>query len=202
MTKSTAKSQDQSTGAGRPRDPRVDQVILKSTLKLLSDRGYFGFSVEQVAADAGVGKTTIYRRYPSKEELAAAAVASLREEIGPPPDTGNTRQDLVEMIMQRQSVFERGPGYAMIGALLVEEQRNPDLIRVFRERILWPRSNEITDILQRGVERGEVRGDADLEMAVQTIVGSIIAGHIVGFPATRERAERVVDAIWDGLGCL
>ena len=201
MKQPTSSSRHQARNTGRPRDPKTDQVILQTALRILSDRGYFGLSIEKVAADAGVGKTTIYRRFPSKGELAAAAVATLKEEIGPPPDTGDTRLDLVEMIVQKQVAFEQGPVFAMIGALLVEERRNPDLIRIFRERILWPQRDEVIGILRRGVKRGEIREDADLEIAVQAIVGSMIAGHIVGFPVSRARAERVVDAIWGGLGC-
>ena len=114
---------------GRPRDPEADRAILQATLKLLTEQGYAGMSVERVASEAGVGKTTIYRRYASKEELATAAVGALRDDLGPPPDTGSTRTDIVEMIVRAQGALERGPGFAMIGALLVEERRSPEAVR-------------------------------------------------------------------------
>ncbi len=124
---------------GRPRDPEADRVIVRATLKLLMEEGYAGMSIERVASEAGVGKTTIYRRYSSKEELAAA-VGTLKDDLGPPPDTGDARADMVEMLAQNQAALERGPGFAMIGALLVEERRNPKLFELFRERIIRPRS--------------------------------------------------------------
>ncbi len=184
---------------GRPRDPEADRGIIQATLRLLMDRGYAGLSVERVASEAGVGKTTIYRRYNSKEELAAAAIGTLKDDWGPPPDTGDARSDIVEMIVQNQVALERGPGFAMIGALLVEERRNPALFQLFRERIIWPRRDDAINVLQRGVERGEIRADADLGVAVEAIIGSIIARHILGTSESRERIEVTVDTIWAGL---
>ena len=68
----------------------------------------------RIASVAGVGKTTIYRRYASNEDLAAAAVGAVRDDLGPPPDTGNARADIVEMLVQTQVGMERGPGLAMM----------------------------------------------------------------------------------------
>ena len=87
----------------------------------------------------------------------------------------------------------------MIGALLVEESRNPDLFELFRERIMRPRRDEVVAVLQRGVDRGVVRPDADLEVAVHAMVGATFMRHIWGTPESRERMERTVDAIWRGL---
>ena len=183
MTLSQHPSPSPAAKPGRPRNPATDKAILQSALKLLMERGYAGLSVERVAADAGVGKTTIYRRYESKEELAVAAVGALRDEMGPAPDTGCTKDDIVEMVVQNQSAMEHGPGFAMIGALLVEERRNPDLLGLFRERIIKPRRDDIVAVLQRGVDRGEVRYDIDLDIVVHAIMGSVLARHLFG--ATR-----------------
>ena len=183
---------------GRPRDPDIDRAILQATLRLLQDRGYAGMSVEGVAAAAGVGKTAIYRRYPSKAELAAAAVRSLRDDFGPPPNTGSARADIVEMLTGFQPALERA-GFAMIGALLIEERRNPDLLETFRKRIFGPRRREAIKVLQRGVERGEIRPDADLEVAVEALIGSVLAGHVLGSANPRERIEQTVATIWSGL---
>ena len=119
--------------------------------------------------------------------------------MGPPPNTGNTRTDIIEMIVQTQDAFERGPGLAMIGALLVEERRNPELFELFRERIIRPRRDDAIMVLQRGVDRGEIRADVDLEVVVHALVGSIYARHILGTPESRKRIEETVDTIWSGL---
>ncbi|MCY4438239.1 MAG: TetR/AcrR family transcriptional regulator [Chloroflexi bacterium] len=196
MTASDGKPAQRDTRSGRPRDPEVDRAILQATLHVLTDRGYAGTSIERVAAEAGVGKTAIYRRYATKAELAAAALASLRDSLGPPPDTGSARNDLVQMLVQAQAAFARGPAFAMLGALLVEERRNPELFELFRDRVLQPRRNEGMKILQRGVQRGEIRADADLDIAIHAMVGSILARHVMGVPESRKLIEETVDIIW------
>ena len=156
-------------------------------------------SVERVASEAGVGKTTIYRRYASKEELVAAALGTLRDDLGPLPDTDDTRADIVEMIMQNRRALQRGPGFPMIGALLVEERRSPELLELLRKRLIHPRRDEVITVLRRGVERGQIRADVDLEVAVQAMVGAMFMRHILGVPESRERIEQTVNTVWNGL---
>lgn len=186
-------------GPGRPRDPEVGRAILQAAVKVLTEQGYAGASVERVASEAGVGKTAIYRRYSSKEELIVAALASIRDDLGTPPDTGSARQDMIELLGQTHAMLEHGPGLPMIGALLVEERRNPKMFELFRERVLRPRREDAIAVLQRGVKRGEIREDADLELAAQAIIGSVIARRIVNGPESRQRIEESVDTIWRGL---
>jgi len=195
----TESREDSRQRPGRPRNPQADRAILRATLKLLMEHGYAGMSVERVASEAGVGKNTIYRRYASKEELAAAAVRALTDDMDPTPDTGSARNDMVEMIIRNQVLLERGPGFAMIGALLVEERRNPELFELFRQRIMRPRRDETLMILKRGVERGEIRADADLEVAIHAIVGAMFMRHIMGEPESREGVEKTVALVWSGL---
>ena len=184
---------------GRPRDPEVDRAILQATLRVLTDRGYAGTSIEQVAAEAGVGKTAIYRRYSSKPELIAAALGSLQASWGPLPDTGSARGDMAELLFKAHVAFARGPGFAMLGALLVEERRNPELFELFRKRLMRPRRQDAMKLLRRGVARGEIRADADLESAVYAMVGSLLARHILGAPQSQEQIEKTIATIWQGL---
>ena len=199
MTEPNKQSGRSDPRPGRPRDPDVDRAILRATLCVLTEEGYAGTSIERVASEAGVGKTAIYRRYSSKEELAAAALGSIRAEWGPPPDTGSARNDMVEMLVLAQAAFARGPALPMLGALLVEERRNPELFELFRERVMRPRRDDAMKVLQRGVERGEIRADADLEVAIHAMVGSILARHIMGVPESREIIEETVNAVWKSL---
>lgn len=198
MTAAEDVSRREGARPGRPRDPDIDRSILRATLGLLQDRGYAGMSVEGVAAAAGVGKTAIYRRYPSKAELAAAAVRSLRDDVGLTPNTGSARTDIIEMLASFQPALERA-GFAMIGALLIEERRNPGLLETFRRRIFRPRRREAIKVLQRGVERGEIRADADLDVAVDALIGSVLANHVMASGDPRQRIEQAVETIWGGL---
>ena len=188
---------DGDTRPGRPRDPQVDRAIVGATLKLLADQGYRGMSIEGVAAEAGVGKTTIYRRYGSKEELVVGAFSTIRESTGSVPDTGSVRTDIAGMMTQSRTAFLRV--LALLGAVLAEEHRNPRLLELLRERVLGPRRDEVVMMLRRGVRRGEIRSDIDPAAAVHAIVGSIFVRRLLGIPESDEWIRQTIDVIFGGL---
>lgn len=183
---------------GRPRDPDVSEAILKATLKLLADRGFAGMSVEAVAAEASVGKTAIYRRYRGKAELVAAAMALLRDPRSD-PDTGNARRDLIVQLDRAREAMVEGPGLSMMGTLLVESRRNPQLLEVFREAIMRPAIKTGRMALRRGIERGEVRADIDIDTALLALWGQVAAHFLVVTDFSSDWAERAVDVVWDGI---
>jgi AcrR family transcriptional regulator len=186
--------------AGRPRDAAADEAILQTTIRLLLEQGYDAMSIEGVAAAAGVGKTTIYRRYPSKRELVIGAISSLAASVEPPEDSGNTRDDLFEFIRGTFGVMRRGGlGYSMIGTLLVRERDDPALLELFRQQVLRPRIGIATAILRRGVERGELRPDIPLEITAQMIAGAIFARHIVGQSEDDAWLATAFDTLWRGV---
>jgi AcrR family transcriptional regulator len=162
---------------GRPRDPEVDRAILAATFRLLVDEGYASLSIEAVAAAAGVGKTTIYRRHPTKRDLVVAAIAA-GARIDPPPAETGTRAAMGSLIRQAVHALLTAHGVRILGTLLVEERREPDLLDVFRARLLEPRRSILLGILRTGIERGEVRPDADLDVVTEMILGSVIAHYV------------------------
>ena len=107
-------------------------------MKVMARSGYAGMSIEEVAAEAGVSRPTIYLRYPGKAELATAALASYRDR-GRPQETGDTRADLVARLRHFRRGVERPFGMAMIGSVLAEEHATPELLALFRERVVEPR---------------------------------------------------------------
>src|SRR5262249_7192709 len=116
-------------GPGRPRDPEADRAILQATIELLSEEGYEGLSIESVAARAGVGKTTIYRRWPSKEPLVVDAIKAFKAPVDPMPprEDESTRDALIRVIGSfTKTVGHSGTGRMMAG-LVAEMSRNPDL---------------------------------------------------------------------------
>ena len=92
---------------GRPRSSEADRAILQTALRLLVEQGYDAMSIEGVASAAGVGKTTIYRRYPSKRELIVAAVSSLADTFSVPTESGDLRADLL-VFLRRDARGVRG----------------------------------------------------------------------------------------------
>ena len=182
---------------GRPRDPEVDRAIVRATLQALAGEGYRGMSVEGVAAAAGVGKTTIYRRYASKEELVVAALSTLRESASPIPDTGSVRTDLAGIMTQARTHLPRG--LSLIGAVLAEEERNPGLLELVRERVIGPRRDEVVGMLRKAMDRQEIRPGIDPEAAVHAIVGSILVRRLLGTPESDEWIRQTVGIVCHGM---
>ena len=183
---------------GRPRSAEADRAILDATLALLPEVGYAGMSMEAVADGAGVGKTTIYRRYRDKADLVTAAIAAMRG-LDEMPDSGDTRQDLVELLQRFVRGKERVQSMRLLGTLWAEEERNPELVRLFRERIIRPRRAMIIEVLRRGQERGEVREDLDPGLVTEMMVGAHFARQFNGLPFPRDWAQQVVDTVWPAL---
>jgi AcrR family transcriptional regulator len=155
-------------------------------------------SIAAIAADAGVTKPTIYRRWPSKADLVTAALAHLQEQA-PPPTTGVTREDLCAILRNVQTTLLRPHGMALLGTLLVEERHAPELIELFRERVLRPRRAMLRAVLERAQQRDELRLDVSLEAAVNMLVGSYYARYLTGDGLPYDWSEQVVAAVWDGI---
>ena len=186
---------------GRPRPPDTDQKILAATLELLGRDGYARMSVDAIAARAGVTKPTIYLRWPSKAALAAAALMELAaaRERTVPVETGDTYVDLVAQARHFQSGVSRPFGISLVGAVLAEEHETPELLALYRKHIVAPRRALLRRVLEHARERGELRTDADLDLAVNMLVGAYYAQHLAGKPFARDWAEQVVDTVVTGL---
>lgn len=185
-------------GRGRPRSPEVDRNILGAVMKVMARSGYAGMSIEEVAAEAGVSRPTIYLRYPGKAELATAALASYRDR-GRPQETGDTHADLVARLRHFRRGVERPFGMAMIGSVLAEEHATPELLMLFRERVVEPRRRELSEVLEHARERDELREEADAEAAVNMLVGSYYAQYLAGGSFPDDWPEAVVGTILAGL---
>lgn len=156
--------------------------------------GYARMSVDAVAAEARVSKTTVYLRYPSKAALATAALAHLREQTAPQP-TGDTQADLVAQLRHFRTGIERPFGMSMLGTVLAEEHHIPELLARFREHVVQPRRRMLRSVLEQAQARGELRADADLDTAVAMLIGSYYANYLGGAPLARhwpERAARLI----------
>ncbi len=193
-----AARSERAPGPGRPRDPQVDGRLIDAMLRLLARDGYAGASLEAVAQEAGVSKPAIYRRWSSKAELATAALAQLQAGDAPQA-SGDPRADLVSLLASFRRLLLRPNGLSMIGTLLVEERENPELLRLFRERIVATRRRQVRDLLDAALALGHLRRDADLDAATNALIGSFYARYISGERIGTDWPERVVALVWDGL---
>lgn len=182
---------------GRPRDERVSQAIIGAALGQLLERGYGGMSMDGVAAAAGVGKPAIYRRFPGKPELVTAAIRSILPTIEE-PDTGSTRDDLVDVARQARPMTD-GRFALLLGTVLSEQERQPELMEAFRERIIGPRRELGRRVIKRGIERGEVRAGLDVEQALDAFAGNILGRHVVGLPFDDAWFEAALEFFWRGI---
>ncbi len=157
---------------GRPRSEQARLAILRSTLKLLGENGFSALTIEAVAAHASVGKATVYRWWPNKAALIADAFASSTSRKLHFPDTGSVCTDMSQQMRQVVKIFRSRRG-RIVSAMLGGGQSDRDLIVAFRERFLWPRRREAYATLRRGIERGELRDDVDMDLLLDSLYGPI-----------------------------
>lgn len=188
---------------GRPRDADVDERVLRATTDLLLTRGYAGLSVDEVAERAQVAKTTLYRRWPTKDHLALAVVTRLQDddEI---TDTGDIRRDLADYLEKIAAGLNRmraagrpagqqdDPSAGTVAELVAAAARHDDIGRL--ERAMYARRNALARrLLERARERGELRPDLDLEALFDQLAGALYYRVLItGDPVGRAYAERLV----------
>jgi AcrR family transcriptional regulator len=193
---------------GRPRSAQAHKAIINATLELFAEEGYQGLSIEEVAARAGVGKTTIYRRWPSKEELVMEAIRHVQVDV-PVIDTGNFRNDLVALLQTVYQGFMAHP-YPFLGKLVFqfigEYQANPEIFRDALTHLIFPRFQRFCRMVEQAQARGEIRGDLDPELVLELVAGSLYFRWIMrdllqtSPTSTVDWIEQVVDAIVQGIG--
>lgn len=187
---------DAPRAVGRPRDPKLDAAITGATLELLAEIGYAALTIEAVATRAGVGKATLYRRWPGKVQLVIDAVRTLSEQ--PDPDTSaGVRDELVELL----EAVRRKSGSSLAGRifprLIGDSADNPEFMRRYREQVLDPRRDRFRAALLRGVEQGLVRPDVDTDHAIDLLVGPMAYRNLIrNDPAPGpDLAARIVDDV-------
>ena len=185
---------------GRPRSADADRAILRATVDLLADEGYAGVTMEGVAAKAGVGKATVYRRWPSKSALVVDAISACRDVGWRPPDTGSARDDLLAFVRGFGDVLRSSDAGRVMPALVAELARSPELAATFRDGFVQPRRARVLEAVGRGVERGEVRPDVDAELVADAVVALLQHRFLVtGMEIDDDLPERVLDLLWRGI---
>jgi AcrR family transcriptional regulator len=181
---------------GRPRSDQVDQSILRAASALLSERGLDAMTIEDVAARAGVGKSSIYRRWPTKGTLALDAflVDFLTQQ--PAVDTGVLEDDLREALtLWAGAVVGTPTGRALVG-LIAEAQDDQDLARGWIERVMTPVRDQHRTMVDRAIQRGEIPVDTDVDVIMDLLYGAayhrLLQGHLEVTPQFIELVARMV----------
>jgi AcrR family transcriptional regulator len=182
-------------GPGRPRDPGYDKAILDATLEILNDKGYSGLTIDGVAAKTGVGRPTIYRRWRSKPALVIAALTAAPS-LAPAPDTGRLRDDLLAFERDQVVLMDRPESRRITAGLVADLVDDPELADAYLGDYVELRQASVSQAVQRGIERGELRADSDQSLIYDLLIGPLFLRSVVrGEPLGPNIAEQIVDLV-------
>jgi AcrR family transcriptional regulator len=182
---------DQRTRAGRPRNPALDRAILSAAARQLGELGYARMSLESVAAAAGTTVPSLRRRYRDKAELAAAVIGSLRVEE-PPAAAPSPRAFALAILENFHRNLRATPALAILGSLLAEEERHPELLHRFKTHIVEPRRA----LLRRALAAGDLPPSADLDALTSMLIGSFYGRYVTIAGLPDDWPDRVLSTVW------
>ena len=159
---------------GRPRSAAVHAAIIEATLELLTEEGFTGMSLEAVAHRAGVGKTAIYRRWPSKEALVLDALKTLETDV-PVVDTGNFREDAAAFLHEFVRVHSlANPQHTKLLLRIVGQlYERPELFSMLYAQLYESRNEQLEQLIRNAQARGELRQDLEATFIMDLIAGPI-----------------------------
>lgn len=184
---------------GRARDTSIDDRVLAVAARYLAESGYDAMSVHRVAADAGTTRQSIYRRWPSKAELAEAAVDTVTEMTSTEPVGEKPYDALVRELAHFASGVSRPGRMALVGTML-QEGTDADVRDRYRKNVVAPRRQRIRQILERAQRDGSIDADADLDIVVPMATGSFYGRALAGDPVPDGWPVRTAALIWRASG--
>jgi AcrR family transcriptional regulator len=184
---------------GRPRDESVDARVVAAALSLVADEGLAALTMESIASTAGVSKSTIYRRWNTKEEIVVDAVATIAHAVEV-SDTGDLRHDLLSAVDGLRALVSDTRAGEVFPWLVSEIASRSDIGILYFTTVVHPRRRAIASVIETARDRGEIRADLDIETAVDLLTGPIIlrrmAGNIESSPS--DWTTTVVDSLLNG----
>jgi AcrR family transcriptional regulator len=183
---------------GRPRSERAHRAILTAARELLIAEGFAAMRLEHVASRAGVGKSTIYRWWASKEELAQELLLQLASPHIAVVNSDTTHAELLAAVVNPMRAVTETDFGPVIRALLSQIASDPSLGDPFRATVVQARRDEIARLIARGIARGDLRADADVDLATEMLVGPVYFRLMFGGVLDGDFAERVVDSVLRG----
>jgi AcrR family transcriptional regulator len=191
---------------GRPRDPDVDDAILRAALQLFLERGVDGTSIEQVAKRAGVGKVTVYRRWDSKEEMIAQAIETVRGGI-PQASVDEAAHlplaDQVRRVLPAVAELAAAPGFrALVSRVFGAAVSHPSLVRTYWDHYVTPRRAATRTLLERAIADGTLAADADLDVLMDMMVGAVMYRVIQPDVPDAAQMRRYLESMYRQVGLL
>jgi AcrR family transcriptional regulator len=186
---------------GRPRDPALDEAIILATRRRLVLDGYSKMTLGDVAADAGVSRPTLYRRWPGKFELVVDALDwGFRAQRDSYPDLDLAElapyEAFVEAVRRVDPCYFNPDAIILQGGFMGEQPRAPELLELLRERAVEPRLDLLLGVLRGLQERGHIRADLDVDTLTTMCFGSFFGAFLRGDADGAALAQRVADTVW------
>ena len=182
---------------GRPRSEEANRAITSAALEVLAEDGIAAFSMEAVAHRAGVGKSTIYRRFAGAHDLLADALSTLNDGLVEPPEHASTHDALVTIVEAIRVRAVEGATDRCLPQLLSQAHDNPDLFEIYYDRVVAVRRARARRVIERGVARGDIRGDVDVELLVSMFTAPMVAMVMMIPPSRRVADSSTAGAIVD-----
>jgi AcrR family transcriptional regulator len=184
---------------GRPRSDEAHAAILAASIALVREVGYDAVTMEAIAARAGVGKATVYRRWPGKETLVAEALQGIVSRL-PVPDTGSTVGDLLQLTRGTLSLYHDPATLNLLTGLIAAMARSEVIAHAVRSGFVAARVEVMRQLIRRGVERGDLRADTDVDLAVELLAGPLLhRALITAGPMDDALARGIVEVVVRGL---
>ena len=189
---------------GRPRSEEADRAIVAAALDVLAEDGASGFTVEAVASRAGVGKSTIYRRFDGSHDLLAEALSTLNDDLPAPPEGMPVREGLIAILEGIRARSSEGRSDRCLPQVMSQAHLNPELFDIYYERVVQVRRNRVRTVLSAGVANGEIRVDVDIDLLVSLFTAPMI-GLMMMTPSRHRQVDdttsaAIVDAVLTGVG--
>jgi AcrR family transcriptional regulator len=187
----SAKASDSGSAQGRPRDPAVDQTILRAALELFIQQEIAGASIEKIAKQAGVAKTSIYRRWSSREALLAQAIEVARNATGYTIDLleRTSPPDLVKLLIEACEVIAKPEIRKLMARLIGSSPDYPKLIEIYSETYYLPRRRAFVRALERAQIAGLLAENIDLEMLADMLIGALTHRLLMSSPGENSVSE-------------
>jgi len=179
---------------GRPRDEQATRAITDAALRQLAEQGYAGVSMESIAIEANVARTTVYRRFRDKADLITAAIAANGGERFGDGHCDDPRAELITYLEEFDESF--GQSCVEVIGTLLGSRAERDALALHRRRVVAPRTAYARGLLAQARERGQLPSHIDVDVAVEMLVGSVFARRVSGVPSSPGWARRAVDMIW------
>lgn len=198
------REDDGTSRGGRPRDPALDEAIIAATRRRLVVDGYSKMTIGDIAADAGVSRPTIYRRWKDKLELTIDALDyGLRVQRSTYPQVNleslPALEALTEAVRRVDPCYFNPDAMVLMGNFMGETIRTPELLEVVQEHAVEPRLDLVERVLRHLQDRGEVRADVDVHTVATMCFGAYYAAFLRAEADRSKLAERVVAVLWPGI---